>query len=54
MRVDPKLLVLLLVVVAIAAVVRLGNPHRKYSTREFWETATVATVPGIGAPTCPV
>ncbi|HEX5161988.1 MAG TPA: ankyrin repeat domain-containing protein [Steroidobacteraceae bacterium] len=44
MRVDPKLLVLLLVVVAIAAVVRLGNPHRKYSTREFWETATVATV----------
>lgn len=44
MRVNPKLLLLLLVAIAIAAVARLGNPNRKYSTREFWQTATVASV----------
>ncbi|HET9475798.1 MAG TPA: ankyrin repeat domain-containing protein [Steroidobacteraceae bacterium] len=44
MRVNPRLLLLLLAVVAVAAMVKLGNPHRKYSTREFWEQANVATV----------
>lgn len=42
--VNPKLLALLGVVIVIALVVKLGNPHREYSTRQFWEKATVATV----------
>jgi ankyrin repeat protein len=47
MRVNPKLLLLLLAVIAVAAAVKLGNPHRKYSTREFWAHATVATVADV-------
>ena len=44
MRVNPRLLLLLLAVIAFAVTVKLANPHRKYSTREFWAEATVATV----------
>jgi ankyrin repeat protein len=45
--VNPKLLALLGVVIVIALVVKLGNPHREYSTRQFWEKATVATVADV-------
>lgn len=42
--VQPKYLIALALVVAIAIGVKLSNPHRKYSTREFWRDATVETV----------
>lgn len=42
--VNPKLLYALVGVVALAIGLKLSNPYKKYSTREFWETATVATV----------
>lgn len=42
--VNPKLLIALAVVVALALGLKALNPHKKYSTRQFWETATVATV----------
>jgi ankyrin repeat protein len=42
--VNPKLLIALTAVVLLALVVKLANPHKKYSTRQFWETATVSTV----------
>jgi ankyrin repeat protein len=45
--VNPKLLALLGAVILIALFVKLGNPHREYSTRQFWEKATVATVADV-------
>ena len=42
--VNPKLLTLLAVAIGIAIAVKLNNPHREYSTRQFWQEATVATV----------
>jgi ankyrin repeat protein len=42
--VNPKLLIALAGVIALALWMKAANPHRKYSTRQFWETATVATV----------
>jgi len=47
MRVNPKLLWLLLAVVAFALTHRLTNPHRQYSTRQYWESATVASVADV-------
>jgi ankyrin repeat protein len=42
--VNPKLLYALVGVVALAIGLKLSNPYQKYSTRAFWESATVATV----------
>lgn len=39
-----RLTVLLLGTVMLLLAVKLGNPHRKYSTRQFWEQATLASV----------
>ena len=47
MRVNPKLLWLLVAVIAYAVATRLANPHRKYSTRQYWESATVAQVADV-------
>ena len=47
MSVNPRLLLLLVVVLGFALALKLGNPHRKYSTRQFWETATVASVADV-------
>jgi hypothetical protein len=43
--VNPKLLIALVAVVALALVLKLINPHKKYSTRQFGEGDTVASVP---------
>jgi hypothetical protein len=42
--VNPKLLIALAAVLLLALGLKLANPHKKYSTREFWEAATVSTV----------
>ena len=42
--VNPKLLIALAGVIALALYLKAANPHKKYSTRQFWETATVVTV----------
>ncbi len=47
--VNPKLLIVLGVVIALALFLKLTNPHKKYSTREFWATATVQTVQEVPA-----
>jgi ankyrin repeat protein len=47
MSVNPRLILLLLAVLAFAGAWKLSNPYREYSTREFWEQATVATVTDV-------
>ena len=44
MNVNPKLLAVLFAVIALAVGLRFLNPDKKYSTRQFWERSTVATV----------
>ncbi|WP_223787650.1 ankyrin repeat domain-containing protein [Marinicella meishanensis] len=44
---DPKLIILLLLVIAGYFILQALNPHKKYSTQAFWETATVADVADI-------
>ena len=44
MKANPKLLVLLAAVIALAVLLKVGNPYRKYSTQQFWERATVSSV----------
>ena len=39
-----RLTLLAIATLAIAGLATFGNPHRKYSTRQFWEKATVASV----------
>ena len=46
--VNPKLIVLLVLVIVFAIYMTLMNPHKKYSTQKYWQTATledVATIP---------
>jgi ankyrin repeat protein len=42
--VNPKLILFLILVVVLAVVLKTMNPHKKYSTREFWQSATTASV----------
>ena len=42
--VNPKLLIALAAVALLALGLKLANPHKKYSTRQFWDAATVSTV----------
>ena len=42
--VNPKLLISLVAVIALAVYLTLSNPHKKYSRQKFWETATVEDV----------
>ncbi len=44
MKTDPKLIVALLVAITFALYVTLGSPHKKYSSQQFWSTATPADV----------
>ncbi len=46
-KTDPKLIVLLLLVIAGFFALQALNPHKKYSTQGFWESATVADVADI-------
>jgi ankyrin repeat protein len=41
---NPKYLVALLVVVALAGTLKLMNPNKKYSSREYWQSATLDSV----------
>jgi len=45
--VNPKLLVLLMTVVAFAIYIKLSNPDKKYSTEEFWASATLDDVHSV-------
>lgn len=47
--VKPKYLIVLALVVVFAGALKVMNPHKKYSTREFWESATVQSVSEVPA-----
>jgi len=46
-KVNPKLIFLLFLVIALVAYIKFSNPYRKYSTRQYWESATVEDVKNI-------
>ncbi len=46
-KVNSKLILLLLLVIALAAYIKLSNPYRKYSRQEYWESATVEDAQNI-------
>ncbi len=48
-KTDPKLIILLLLVIAGYFVIQALNPHKKFSTQAYWETATLAEVADIPA-----
>ena len=41
---NPVLLLLLAVVISFAVFLKVSSPHKKYSTRGFWESATIESV----------
>ncbi|MCG7960734.1 MAG: ankyrin repeat domain-containing protein [Candidatus Thiodiazotropha taylori] len=43
-QVNPKLLIVLAVVVLFAIYLKISNPHRKFSTQEYWTDATLQSV----------
>lgn len=45
--VNPKLLIALGLVIAVFLAVQISNPHRKYSSQRYWQTATLASVADI-------
>ena len=45
--VNPKLLIGLVLVVVLVGFLKVMNPHRKYSSREYWATATITDVADI-------
>ncbi|MBU6955940.1 ankyrin repeat domain-containing protein [Hahella sp. HN01] len=45
--VNPKLIMVFLVVIAFIAYLQLSNPYKKYSRQAYWETATVEDVYSI-------
>jgi ankyrin repeat protein len=47
--VNPKLLIALAVVILLAVVIKVSNPYRKYSTRAYWESATIDLVKELPA-----
>lgn len=42
-----KLVLVLVFVIILAVIIKLINPHKKYSTQKFWETAAVEDVQEI-------
>ncbi len=46
-KTDPKLIILLLLVIAGYFISQAMNPHKKYSTQAYWEQATPADVADI-------
>lgn len=42
--VNPKFIVALVAVLVFVGVLKLVNPHKKYSTREYWVSATLESV----------
>lgn len=45
--VNPKLVIVLLCVIAFFVYSKVSNPYRKYGTEQFWENATVSDVYSI-------
>lgn len=42
--INPKLLIALLVVVLLTVFIKVSNPYREYSTKEYWELAKIESV----------
>ena len=42
--VNPKLIIIFVAAVALLTYIKVSNPHQKYSTEAFWESATVDDV----------
>lgn len=47
--VKPKYVIALMLVVVFAVALKVINPHKKYSTREFWQSATLDAVAEVPA-----
>ena len=47
--VNPKLLVFLVLAIVLVGLLKVMNPYRKYSSRAYWETATITEVADIPA-----
>jgi ankyrin repeat protein len=45
--VKPVYLLALVAVIIVAIFIKVSNPYRKYSSREYWESATVSSVSEI-------
>lgn len=45
--VNPKLLIALVIAILFAAFVKLNNPYRKFSTQDYWASATLDSVAEI-------
>lgn len=45
--VNPKLIIALGVVIALVVFIRFLNPHREYSSTEYWQAATVESVASV-------
>ena len=43
-KTNPKLLIALFVVIALATYIKLSNPHKKFSTKQYWQSASVNSV----------
>ena len=48
-KTDPKLIILLLIVIAGFFAMKAMIPHKKYSTQAYWESAWPADVANIPA-----
>jgi len=42
--INPKLILVLVAAIVLFIYVKISNPHQKYSTEEFWESATIDDV----------
>ena len=45
--VNPKLLIGLVIVIAFVAYLKISNPYRKFSTKQYWVSATIQDVDNI-------
>ncbi len=46
-KVNPALVAVFLLVVALVVIMKISNPHKKYSRQAFWRTATVQDVHSV-------
>ena len=42
--VNPKLLIALVAVILLVVFIKVSNPYREFSTKEYWESATIESV----------
>lgn len=45
--IDPKLIIVLLAVIALAMYMKISNPYKQYSSKDYWYSASLADVVSI-------